>query len=86
MKVTGKTYIDVNDIVGQVHGKMEIVRYLEKQITRTRNGHRVRHYYECKCQLCGTVYVVERNQTQNMTGYGHKCLAKRKSTRKPKQI
>lgn len=71
---TGKTLINVNDIIGQVHGSMEVVKYLNKREVRTSGGIKIRHDYECRCRLCGMTYICERSNIRGLTGYAHKCI------------
>lgn len=69
----GKILINVNDIIGERLGKLEVIGYHGRMYQTTKGGERIRHYYKVKCD-CGKVKVIRRCQILNKTTHSCGCL------------
>ncbi len=72
MKKRGKATINVNDIIGERLGKLEVISYAGHTYSITKGGNRMRHYYLCMCD-CGTMHFVERGPLKNKIIYSCGC-------------
>lgn len=74
----GKVLINVNDIIGERLGKLEVISYEGYRYDTTRGGDKMRHYYKVHCD-CGTIKIVQRGQITS--NHVHSCDCGRRERR-----
>lgn len=76
-KPKGKVTINVNDIIGERLGKLEVVLYAGHDYDSTAGGERMRHYYLCKCD-CGMVKIARRSTIRSKMIHSCGCIGRKR--------
>lgn len=73
----GKVTANVNDIVGERLGKLEVVSYYGHIYEKTKGGDKTRHFYVVSCD-CGVTKLMRRAVLKNGRTYNCGCERGRK--------
>lgn len=72
-KHKGRIIIDMNDIIGKMFVKLEVLEYDRHWYDKTLGGDKMRHAYICRCE-CGNVVSVRRQCLLNGMTKSCGCL------------
>lgn len=72
-RYVGQVVINPWDVVGKVYGTMEVIQYIGKRYSETDGGSRMRHYYACRCLVCGRVKRCQRGNLKAMANEDRGC-------------